>query len=67
VPDSKATRHPPIREDGLKDIVGKDSRRDPNGRLHALELIATGPGPSQEPGILIPGLWRNRGKHRKIA
>jgi len=35
--------HQPITRDGLKDIFGKDISRDLIGRLHARELIATGP------------------------
>ena len=33
----------PITRDGLKDIFGKDISRDLIGRLHARNLIATGP------------------------
>lgn len=33
----------PITRDGLKDIFGKDISRDLIGRLHARQLIATGP------------------------
>ena len=33
----------PITRDGLKDIFGKEISRDLIGRLHALDLIATGP------------------------
>ncbi len=35
--------HQPITRDGLKDIFGRDISRDLIGRLHALNLIATGP------------------------
>ncbi len=35
--------HQPITRDGLKDIFGKDISRDLIGRLHALDLITTGP------------------------
>lgn len=35
--------HQPITRDGLKDIFGKDINRDLIGRLHAQNLIATGP------------------------
>jgi len=35
--------HQPITRDGLKDIFGKDISRDLIGRLHARELIGTGP------------------------
>jgi segregation and condensation protein B len=35
--------HQPITREGLKDIFGKDISRDLIGRLHAQELIATGP------------------------
>jgi segregation and condensation protein B len=35
--------HQPITRDGLKDIFGKEISRDLIGRLHALDLIATGP------------------------
>ena len=35
--------HQPITRDGLKDIFGKEISRDLIGRLHARELIATGP------------------------
>ncbi len=35
--------HQPITRDGLKDIFGKDISRNLIGRLHARELIATGP------------------------
>lgn len=35
--------HQPITRDGLKDIFGKDISRDLIGRLHARNLIATGP------------------------
>jgi len=34
---------PPITRDGLKDIFGKGISRDLIGRLHARNLIATGP------------------------
>ena len=33
----------PITRDGLKDIFGKEISRDVIGRLHARDLIATGP------------------------
>ena len=33
----------PITRDGLKDIFGKEISRDLIGRLHARDLIATGP------------------------
>lgn len=33
----------PVTRDGLKDIFGKDISRDLIGRLHARNLIATGP------------------------
>lgn len=35
--------HQPVTRDGLKDIFGKDISRDLIGRLHAQELIGTGP------------------------
>lgn len=35
--------HQPIARDGLKDIFGKEISRDLIGRLHARNLIATGP------------------------
>jgi len=35
--------HQPISRNGLKDIFGKDISRDLIGRLHARDLIATGP------------------------
>lgn len=35
--------HQPVTRDGLKDIFGKDINRDLIGRLHARNLIATGP------------------------
>jgi segregation and condensation protein B len=35
--------HQPITRDGLKDIFGKDINRDLIGRLHACDLITTGP------------------------
>jgi len=35
--------HQPITREGLKDIFGKDISRDLIGRLHARELIGTGP------------------------
>jgi segregation and condensation protein B len=35
--------HQPITRDGLKDIFGKEISRDLIGRLHARNLIATGP------------------------
>jgi len=35
--------HQPITRDGLKDIFGKESSRDLIGRLHAHDLIGTGP------------------------
>ena len=35
--------HQPVTRDGLKDIFGKDISRDLIGRLHARNLIATGP------------------------
>jgi len=35
--------HQPITRDGLKDIFGKDISRDLIGRLHAQNLIGTGP------------------------
>ncbi|MDA3889707.1 MAG: SMC-Scp complex subunit ScpB [Allgaiera sp.] len=35
--------HQPITRDGLKDIFGKDISRDLIGRLHARDLITTGP------------------------
>lgn len=35
--------HQPVTRDGLKDIFGKDISRDLIGRLHARELIGTGP------------------------
>ncbi|WP_226783118.1 SMC-Scp complex subunit ScpB [Oceaniglobus trochenteri] len=35
--------HQPITRDGLKDIFGKEISRDLIGRLHARDLIATGP------------------------
>lgn len=35
--------HQPITRDGLKDIFGKEISRDLIGRLHARELIGTGP------------------------
>jgi segregation and condensation protein B len=35
--------HQPITRDGLKDIFGKEINRDLIGRLHARNLIATGP------------------------
>jgi segregation and condensation protein B len=35
--------HQPITRDGLKDIFGKEISRDLIGRLHAQDLIATGP------------------------
>lgn len=35
--------HQPVTRDGLKDIFGKEINRDLIGRLHAQELIATGP------------------------
>ncbi|MFZ7092579.1 SMC-Scp complex subunit ScpB [Primorskyibacter sp. 2E233] len=35
--------HQPITRDGLKDIFGKEISRDLIGRLHAQNLIATGP------------------------
>ena len=35
--------HQPITRDGLKDIFGKEISRDLIGRLHALDLIGTGP------------------------
>lgn len=35
--------HQPITRDGLRDIFGKDISRDLIGRLHARELITTGP------------------------
>ena len=35
--------HQPITRDGLKDIFGKEISRDLIGRLHAQELIGTGP------------------------
>ena len=41
--------HQPITRDGLKDIFGKEISRDLIGRLHARELIGTGPR-SPRPG-----------------
>ena len=35
--------HQPITRDGLKDIFGKEISRDLIGRLHARNLIGTGP------------------------
>ncbi len=35
--------HQPITRDGLKDIFGKEISRDVIGRLHARDLIGTGP------------------------
>ena len=35
--------HQPVTREGLKDIFGKDISRDLIGRLHARDLIATGP------------------------
>ncbi|MFG5379923.1 SMC-Scp complex subunit ScpB [Yoonia sp. R2-816] len=35
--------HQPITRDGLKDIFGKEISRDVIGRLHAQDLIVTGP------------------------
>ncbi|ASM74522.1 MULTISPECIES: SMC-Scp complex subunit ScpB [Roseobacteraceae] len=35
--------HQPVTRDGLKDIFGKEINRDLIGRLHAQNLIATGP------------------------
>ncbi|WP_394199254.1 SMC-Scp complex subunit ScpB [Litoreibacter albidus] len=35
--------HQPLTRDGLKDIFGKDISRDLIGRLHAQDLIGTGP------------------------
>ncbi|MFZ3581873.1 SMC-Scp complex subunit ScpB [Loktanella sp. DJP18] len=35
--------HQPITRDGLKEIFGRDISRDLIGRLHALNLIGTGP------------------------
>lgn len=35
--------HQPVTRDGLKEIFGKDIGRDLIGRLHALNLIGTGP------------------------
>ncbi|NUH65180.1 SMC-Scp complex subunit ScpB [Sulfitobacter sp. S0837] len=35
--------HQPITRDGLKDIFGKEISRDRIGRLHARDLIGTGP------------------------
>ena len=35
--------HQPVTRDGLKDIFGKDISRDLIGRLHAQDLIGTGP------------------------
>ncbi len=35
--------HQPITREGLKDIFGKEISRDLIGRLHARDLIATGP------------------------
>jgi segregation and condensation protein B len=35
--------HQPITREGLKDIFGKEISRDLIGRLHAQDLIATGP------------------------
>ncbi|MFD2741364.1 SMC-Scp complex subunit ScpB [Sulfitobacter aestuarii] len=35
--------HQPIPRDGLKEIFGKEISRDVIGRLHACDLIATGP------------------------
>ena len=35
--------HQPITRDGLKDIFGKEISRDLIGRLHARDLIASGP------------------------
>ncbi|MBR2655067.1 MAG: SMC-Scp complex subunit ScpB [Loktanella sp.] len=35
--------HQPVTRDGLKEIFGKDISRDLIGRLHAQELIGTGP------------------------
>lgn len=35
--------HQPITRDGLKDIFGKEISRDMIGRLHARDLIGTGP------------------------
>lgn len=35
--------HQPITRDGLKDIFGKEISRDLIGRLHACDLIGTGP------------------------
>jgi len=35
--------HQPVTRDGLKDIFGKEISRDLIGRLHARDLIATGP------------------------
>ena len=35
--------HQPITRDGLKDIFGKEISRDQIGRLHARDLIGTGP------------------------
>ena len=35
--------HQPITRDGLKDIFGKEISRDLSGRLHAQDLIGTGP------------------------
>ncbi|MFG6554487.1 SMC-Scp complex subunit ScpB [Sulfitobacter sp. 1A16808] len=35
--------HQPITRDGLKDIFGKEIRRDLIGRLHARDLVGTGP------------------------
>lgn len=35
--------HQPVTRDGLKDVFGKDISRDLIGRLHAQELIGTGP------------------------
>jgi segregation and condensation protein B len=35
--------HQPVTRDGLKDIFGKEISRDLIGRLHARNLIATGP------------------------
>lgn len=35
--------HQPVTRDGLKDIFGREISRDLIGRLHAQDLIATGP------------------------
>ncbi|TQM90328.1 SMC-Scp complex subunit ScpB [Roseinatronobacter monicus] len=40
---SAVAYHQPITRDGLKDIFGKEISRDLIGRLHARELIGTGP------------------------